>query len=76
MSDGIVTPLDKFAAPWGREVELQDVRFDSGLAMLRIRIREGKRFTVMDVDAGTAAHWGRAMAEWARNAGPARSDKG
>lgn len=69
MSRETVSELDRFAAPWNREVTLQDVRHESGLAMLRIRIREGKRFTVMDVDVETAARWGQAMAEWARGAG-------
>jgi hypothetical protein len=31
---------------------------------LRLRIREGKRFTVIDIDAVTAARWGRAMESW------------
>jgi len=63
-----VTPLDDFPAPWNRAVTLQAVRHDSGLRMLRIRIREGKRFTVMDIDEETARRWGRAMTDWADGA--------
>ncbi len=66
MSAETVTPLDSFPAPWNKEVVLQAVLHDSGLRMLRIRIKEGKRFTVMDVDEETAARWGRAMTDWAR----------
>ena len=29
-----------------------------GLPMLRVRIREGKRFTVFDIDPETARTWG------------------
>jgi hypothetical protein len=65
VSDESVTPLDSFAAPWNKDVVLQAVLHDSGLRMLRIRIKEGTRFTVMDIDEATAARWGRAMIDWA-----------
>lgn len=60
-----VTSLGRLQAPWGKEVELQQVSFDNGFKLLRIRIREGKRFTIMDLDPATAAAWGAAMAQWA-----------
>lgn len=63
-----VTRLEKFSAPYGREVILEDVLHESGMRMLRLRIREGSRFTVMDLDASTAEHWGAAMSAWAENA--------
>lgn len=65
MSEETVSQLDRFDAPWNKQVMLQDVRHDSGLRMLRIRIKEGTRFTVMDIDEATAAHWGKLMADWA-----------
>jgi hypothetical protein len=64
VSDETVRDLDRFDAPWNKQVTLQDVQYDSGLRMLRIRIREGTRFTVMDIDEDTARHWGAAMAGW------------
>jgi hypothetical protein len=67
MSGETVTRLEKFEAPWGREIELQDVRYESGLRLMRVRIREGRRFTVLDLDDKTASHWGRAMVEWAES---------
>jgi hypothetical protein len=65
VSEETVNELDRFDAPWHRQVTLQDVRHESGLRMLRIRIKEGTRFTVMDIDEGTAARWGAAMTGWA-----------
>jgi hypothetical protein len=65
VSDETVTPLDDFDAPYGRRVKLQDVLHESGLRMLRVRIREGSRFTIMDLDGETASRWGAAMARWA-----------
>jgi hypothetical protein len=64
-----ITRLDKFTAPYGnQEIELQQVDFEAGgMSLLRIRIRErGARFTVFDIDAGTAQHWGQVMQNWAQ----------
>ena len=69
MSGETVSELDRFDAPWNKQVTLQDVRHESGLRMLRIRIREGARFTVMDIDEDTAARWGAAMSNWAAAGG-------
>lgn len=64
-----VTTLATIAAPWGREVTLQSVDHDSGLKMMRVRIREGRaRFTILDLDAATARAWAEAMQAWARDA--------
>jgi len=64
-----VTPLDKFTAPYGREVRLEDVAYENGMRVLRIHIREGNRFTVMDIDENTASDWGSAMMAWAGQTG-------
>ena len=65
-----LTTLDRFTAPiWGQEIELQQVEYlAGGTPMLRLRIREKKRFTIFDIDAQTAARWGRVMQEWAKRA--------
>jgi len=65
VSNQVVTELDSFAAPYGRKITLESVAYESGLRMLRIHIREGRRFTVMDVDADTAEQWSTAMRTWA-----------
>jgi hypothetical protein len=59
--------LEKITAPLGgQEVELQQiVHTEGGMPMLRIRIREGKRFTIIDIDPLTAKNWGEAMLRWA-----------
>jgi hypothetical protein len=69
VSDEIVSALDSFPAPYGRQVSLDDVKHDSGLRMLRLRIREGSRFTVMDIDEATATRWASVMSSWASDAG-------
>ena len=68
MSSEDITQLEKIAAPYGREVTLKEVTFDSGMTLLRVTIREGKRITSVDIDAETAAHWAGAMQGWADKA--------
>jgi hypothetical protein len=65
MSEDRVSPLDEFDAPYGRKIKLEAIEHESGLRMLRLRIREGNRFTVLDIDANTARHWGVSMCSWA-----------
>ena len=65
MSQETVAPLDEFEAPYGRQIKLEGVEHESGMRMLRLRIREGKRFTVLDIDEDTARHWGLALCSWA-----------
>jgi len=65
MIDSTVTRLDKFPAPYGKEVTLENVAYENGMRVMRIHIREGNRFTVMDIDAGTASKWGAALTQWA-----------
>ena len=59
-----VTRLDQFSAPYGKEVTLENVAYENGVRVLRIHIREGNRFTVMDVDENTASLWSAAMTDW------------
>lgn len=65
--DNHITPVDKFDLPIGRQtIELQRIVYESGgMPQLRLRIREGKRFTVIDIDPDSAERWGHAMIAWA-----------
>lgn len=61
-----ITKLDKFlSTPFRQEIELQHVDHAAEFSTLRVRIREIKRFTVFDIDAATAEHWGKALLDWA-----------
>lgn len=68
MIESTVTELDKFSAPYGREVKLENVDYENGTRVLRIHIREGNRFTVMDINSETATRWGDTMKTWALEA--------
>jgi len=62
-----ISELEKFRLPLGgQQVELQQiVHAEGGMPMLRLRIREGKRFTIFDIDPVTARSLAEAMARWA-----------
>ena len=62
------TTLEKFRIPLGnQEIELQEIAHaEGGMNLLRIRIREGRRFTIFDIDPASALHWSDAMANWAK----------
>jgi len=62
-----ISTLDQFTAPIGKQqIELQHVDHEEGgLNMLRVRIREGKRFTIFDIDPITASKWASVMQDWA-----------
>ncbi|MCS6944164.1 MAG: hypothetical protein RMK97_01905 [Sutterellaceae bacterium] len=70
-----LTPVASLQVPLGgQQIELQQVDFvHGGISLLRVRIREGRRFTVFDIDPGSAAAWGAAMLRWA-NQQPAGAD--
>jgi hypothetical protein len=68
-------PVAQFTVPLGgQKIEMHPMDLAAGgLAMLRVRIREGKRFTVFDIDPETARHWGEALLAWGKsNAGSPR----
>ncbi len=62
-----ISELEKFRIPLGsQEIELQQIDYaEGGMSLLRLRIREGKRFTIFDIDPVTAKQWANAMQMWA-----------
>jgi hypothetical protein len=63
-----ITELCKIQVPLGgQQIELQQIdHAQDGMSMLRVRIREGKRFTIFDIDHATADQWAAAMQQWAK----------
>jgi len=66
-----INELEKIKVPLGgQEIELQQiVHAEGGMPLLRIRIREGRRFTIFDIDPRTAKQWAAAMQHWAEGQG-------
>lgn len=67
MTDVVRTRLAEIDAPYGRRVRLDEVSYPSGMTLLRVTIQEGARYTILELDAATAARWGGEMAGWARS---------
>lgn len=66
MSDPSLTDIMRIEAPYRREILLQEAAYASGMRLMRVRIREGHRFTILDIDAPTAERWATAMLDWSR----------
>lgn len=66
-----ITELSKIQVPLGgQQIELQQIdHAEDGMSMMRVRIREGKRFTIFDIDAVTAAQLANAIQQWAKTQG-------
>lgn len=71
MDDKTVKELEVFVTPFRRqEIKVQHVTHESGLNMLELKIREGRRFTILELDAELAGDLGKLMVEWsAQNQG-------
>ena len=62
------TPKQEIAeivAPYGRRIRLDEIAYESGMTLLRVTIREGGRYTILELDAATSAQWGALMQDWA-----------
>ncbi len=58
-------------APWNKELTISEATYEGGFKMLRIRIKEGKRFTDLELDHETAAHMAELIDKWAKDNTPA-----
>ncbi|HEC14743.1 MAG TPA: hypothetical protein ENI72_03195 [Rhodospirillales bacterium] len=65
MTDQTVTDLGGLQAPWNKEMTFQEVAYEGGYKMFRIRIKEGRRFTDLELDPDTALRFGALLKDWA-----------
>ena len=64
MSDETVVERANYDIPYGRNIDIKDVSFESGMEILRLTIREGRRFTVVDLDKQAAERICANMSDW------------
>ena len=50
MTDGALKDLAELELPFGRRALVREVRHESGLRLVRLVLREGKRITQVDLD--------------------------
>ena len=65
MTNEVVTDIAELELPYGRRANLKNVEFDGGMTMLRVTLREGRRFTIFDLDANSAKDFGTQLTNWA-----------
>ncbi|WP_018863538.1 hypothetical protein [Thioalkalivibrio sp. ARh3] len=68
--------MESIDAPFGEVVELRQILHDSGVPLLRVIIRDGGRYTKIELDPSTAHRWGRMMVRWAETAVEDRDSEG
>lgn len=61
MTDDKITDIAEFELPFGRRALLREVDFESGLRMVRLVLREGRRITQIDLDEQSARDLGEAL---------------
>ena len=59
-----ITDLETINAPWNKTVTVQEVAYEGGMKMLRLRIKEGMRFTDLELDAETLKHLNGSISDW------------
>ena len=60
-----VSGLDEIQAPWNKQITLEEITYEGGFTMVRLRIKEGRRFTDLELDTETATRLGRGLLAWA-----------
>ncbi len=68
MIEETVHPIAKLDAPYGRELRLHDVLYGEDMQLLRLTIKEGRRITIVNLDAATVEELARLMSDWAARA--------
>jgi len=64
MTEEVVSERSQHRLPYGRTITLKNVAHESGLKMLRLTIREGRRFTIVDLDNASARELAADLAGW------------
>ena len=70
MTDETIENIADFELPFGRLANLKSVTYESGLDMLRVTLRENRRFTIVDLDPASAGDVGKALTDWAKTRKP------
>jgi len=65
-----ITELAVINAPWHKELTVSETEYEGGFKMLHVRIKEGKRFTDLELDADTASHMAELLGKWAKDNAP------
>ncbi len=70
MIEEVVSERSQHKLPYGRTITLKNVIHESGFKMLRLTIREGRRFTIVDLDNASARKLADDLDGWANENPP------
>ena len=59
-----ITDLKIISAPWNKTIKLQNISYEGGMNMLRFRIKEGKRFTDLELDSQSLEQLNAVLSNW------------
>lgn len=59
--------MEQIVAPFGQIIEIRQIFHDSGVRLLRIIIRDGAKYSTIELDPATARAWGMQMVQWAKD---------
>ncbi|MDH5773232.1 MAG: hypothetical protein OEY84_08860 [Rhodospirillaceae bacterium] len=62
-----ITDIREINAPWNKLVTVQEAVYEGGFKMVRLRIKEGKRFTDLELDSETAENLAELLGKWAKD---------
>ncbi len=65
MHDDRIVEVGRLEAAWGAELTLQEIVRAEGAALLRLRIRQGRRFTDVELAPSAARELAGLLQEWA-----------
>jgi hypothetical protein len=65
MTNRNATDIETISAPWNKNIDLQEREYDGGFKVIRLRIKEGRRITDLELDSLTAARLGGFLRTWA-----------
>lgn len=60
-----ITDIEIVQAPWNKQVTVQEAVYEGGFKMVRLRIKEGKRYTDLELDSATAQTLANLLGGWA-----------
>lgn len=60
------TILGELELPWAKQASVQEIVYEGGMTMLRVRIREGRRFTDLELMPEDAERLAALLAGWAK----------
>ena len=59
-----ITDLKIISAPWNKTITLQNISYEEGMNMLRFRIKEGRRFTDLELDSQSLGQLNAVLSDW------------